>query len=274
MQGTDPVACRQALEDALAAAGGRYSGMRLVPSHGRDGCATAGSDVAPAAIAALARSLAPPASGGLVVRSLGPGMLVAGRRLIDAAGDPALLVATLRTDWLSPPPDPLHPVQALWLIHPDGEMVALGALAAGWPPPAAAVRSALVRSAGAPVRSGDLLLSAAPVAGGGLLVAGGPAAHARAGLSCLGGLAIELVAMLLAGLAIMAFGAGQVAIAPLTRLGRALARWRAGGGFDPGAGRDDAARGARAGRGAGRRDRARSPSASSSFASPATSRNC
>ena len=41
--------------------------------------------------------------------------------------------------------------------------------------------------------------------------------------------------MLLAGLAIAAFGAGQMVVAPLARLGRALARWRAGGEFDPGA---------------------------------------
>ncbi len=128
VQGADPAACRQALGDALAAAGGRYQAMLLVTSHGGGGCATAGSDAAPAAIAALARSLAAPVSGGLAVRSLGPGMLVAGRQLTDAAGKPALLVAMLRTDRLSPPPDALHFVQALWLVQPDGEAVALGGL--------------------------------------------------------------------------------------------------------------------------------------------------
>ena len=95
------VACRQALQDALAAAGGRYSAMQLVLSRGR---------IAARRRAAMStRPQLQPSRARWHRRERRPGSALArprdagcGRRLIDAAGDPALLVAMLRTDWLSP----------------------------------------------------------------------------------------------------------------------------------------------------------------------------
>ncbi|HEX4262455.1 MAG TPA: sensor histidine kinase [Acetobacteraceae bacterium] len=247
VRGAGGGACSQALAQAMAASGGRFSGLARVVD-GTPDCMAPGSDILPGAVAPLAHALAPPGGSGFALQPVGPGLLVAGRRMQLADRRPALLAASLRDGWLAPPAGApvgaMGEMQALWLVLPDGTVMTLGPAEAGWPAPSAADRRALAASLGTPVQQAlgppaggprrAAWLSATKVAGGGLLVAGTVVPDDANGMSLLGGRIVEVGAMLLAGLVIGALGAAQAVVAPLARLGRALGRWRAGGPFDAG----------------------------------------
>jgi len=168
-------------------------------------------------------------------------VIVTATRLNDAAATgpgAALLVASIRLEWLSQPRRVPLPEQgsSVWFIDDAGQSIAIGAVDQAAFPTADDLPRVL-GARGPVVITGANGIAYAYQAGNlvdglRLLVATGADADIAVAQRRLGVRLAELGVFLLAGLAAVTLGANLSVVEPLKRLSLSVQRWRAGGVFD------------------------------------------
>lgn len=253
VRGGSDAACGALLQQIFQIEHRRYDALAILDQAGNVRCSAghglpqAGADATHHLLPAAALA----AATGFVVGDPVPGtdsaslaaepLLPTGLRTGDAGSLSGAVLATLSMTWLVHPvlpSDRLRPDQT-WVVDSHDRVVPIGGATAAMLPPPQAL-AFLLRHPNEPLSvtaagGVNTQFVSAPLTGSLRLLVGMPATHQM--IEAREHLFQRLIALgliMLAGLAVMAWGADSVVVRPLRQLSLAVGRWREGGGFRPG----------------------------------------